>query len=177
MRRSKVSLPDRIDPSSRAYDPTTAWSPISDFTISESNTEAGVMVTNTDDFDTNTSMTNWIVTDRTYNYTYDDQGNRSRRTHIVDGTVAVYVWDLRNRLTQIVDYADATDADSETDALNTIAYRYDMFNRRIGKQVVDNTTKLVKNERLVWNGGNEALDIWAAFITHAPQVYLWRCNL
>jgi RHS repeat-associated protein len=74
---------------------------------------------------------NRISTDGTYNYTYDDEGNVTRRTKISDNSVRDYTWDYRNRLTSVVD---------RTSAGGTITmqadYTYDVFDRRL-KRVVD----------------------------------------
>lgn len=74
---------------------------------------------------------NRISTDGTYNYTYDDEGNVTRRTKISDSSVRDYAWDYRNRLTSVVDRVSAG---------GTITmqadYTYDVFDRRI-KKVVD----------------------------------------
>ena len=50
-----------------------------------------------------TGTNNLTSSDGTYNYTYDAEGNRSRRTKISDGSYADYTWDHRNRLTKITE--------------------------------------------------------------------------
>ncbi|WP_404310460.1 Calx-beta domain-containing protein [Neorhodopirellula lusitana] len=123
---------------------------------------AGTTVTSTDNFDTPAGTHNRTETDGTYDYEYDAMGNRNRRTHIVDGTVTLYDWDVRNRLVSVTEYIDATDADAETNATRTIEYTYDVQNRRIGKTVDDGTTE--QRERYVWDitspddKGNVVLD-------------------
>jgi YD repeat-containing protein len=51
-----------------------------------------------------TGRNNQLLTDSTYNYTYDDEGNRTKRTEIATGKVTEYVWDYRNRLTNLSCY-------------------------------------------------------------------------
>jgi uncharacterized protein RhaS with RHS repeats len=41
------------------------------------------------------------MSDGTYNYQYDAEGNRTKRTKIADGSFDEYVWDYRNRLVSI----------------------------------------------------------------------------
>ena len=52
-----------------------------------------------------TTTNNRLVSDGVYNYTYDNEGNRTRRTRISDGSVTEYTWDRRNRLTNVTERA------------------------------------------------------------------------
>jgi YD repeat-containing protein len=45
---------------------------------------------------------NRLTSDGTYNYTYDDEGNLTRKTKISDGSYTDYTWEYRNRLTSVV---------------------------------------------------------------------------
>ncbi|MEJ7590407.1 MAG: Ig-like domain-containing protein, partial [Planctomycetaceae bacterium] len=49
-----------------------------------------------------TGTNNRVTSDGTYNYAYDDEGNRISRTKISDSTKIEYTWDYRNRLTAVV---------------------------------------------------------------------------
>lgn len=49
-----------------------------------------------------TGVDNKLQSDGKYNYEYDSEGNRTKRTEIATGEVTEYVWDYRNRLTQVV---------------------------------------------------------------------------
>jgi hypothetical protein len=60
-----------------------------------------------------------------YNYVYDDEGNRTRRTEISTGKVTEYVWDYRNRLSSVV-FKDAAG-----NVVKSIEYTYDSSDRRI----------------------------------------------
>jgi YD repeat-containing protein len=48
--------------------------------------------------------------DGTHNFTYDNEGNRISRTQISNGYFTQYVWDYRNRLTQVVERSSAASA-------------------------------------------------------------------
>jgi len=73
---------------------------------------------------------NQIASDGTYNYTYDDEGNRLTRTKISNGKKEEYTWDHRNRLTKI------TFKNSDNTVTKTVDQFYDVFNRWV-KRCVD----------------------------------------
>jgi YD repeat-containing protein len=81
-----------------------------------------------------TGDNNLVLSDGVYDYQYDAEGNRTRRTHIASGEVTDYEWDHRNRLTQVVT-KDATDT-----VIQTVEYDYDLFNRlvRVTLHTTDN---------------------------------------
>lgn len=72
---------------------------------------------------------NRLTSDGTYNYAHDDEGNRTRRTKISDGSYTQYVWDHRNRLTSVIDRNSLNSIVKQSD------YSYDVLNQRISKQV------------------------------------------
>ncbi|WP_153559381.1 RHS repeat-associated core domain-containing protein [Roseimaritima sediminicola] len=72
---------------------------------------------------------NQISSDGTFNYTYDDEGNRLTKTNVSTGEVVAYSWDHRNRLTSI------TTKDSVGTVTHQVDYTYDIFNRRIVKTI------------------------------------------
>lgn len=72
---------------------------------------------------------NRMTSDGTYNYTYDDEGNRLTRTKISDSSLTEYTWDHRNRLTKVVERAGGTG----TAITKQTDYKYDVFDRRISK--------------------------------------------
>jgi RHS repeat-associated protein len=72
---------------------------------------------------------NQLLSDGTYNYTYDDEGNRSTRTVIATGYVTVYAWDHRNRLISVTEF------DDEESILSVVKHEYDLFNRWIHRSV------------------------------------------
>jgi RHS repeat-associated protein len=76
-----------------------------------------------------TSANNQLLSDGTYRYVYDGEGNRTKRTEIATGKVTEYVWDYRNRLTSVL-FKDAGGV-----VTKTIDYIYDGNNQRIGKRI------------------------------------------
>ena len=100
-----------------------------------------------------TDANNRLKSDGTYNYQYDDEGNRISRTKIADREVTTYQWDYRNRLTQV----------TTKNAANMIqmkaTYTYDVYDRRIAK-IVDRDgagPNEVATERFVYDGPHIAL--------------------
>jgi RHS repeat-associated protein len=87
-----------------------------------------------------------LLTDGIYNYSYDDEGNRIKRTEIATGKVTEYVWDYRNRLASVL-FKDALGV-----VTKTIGYTYDGNDRRIGKKI-DGAV----SERYVYDGSDIAL--------------------
>jgi len=73
---------------------------------------------------------NRVSTDGVYNYTYDDEGNLTKRTKISDGSYTDYTWDHRNRLIQVVSKTSAHVVTSQVDL------EYNYLNRLI-KEVID----------------------------------------
>ena len=67
----------------------------------------------------NTTTNNRLQFDGTYNYEYDNEGNRTKRTSIATGEVTQYSWDYRNRLIQVVVI------DNASNIVNQADYTYD----------------------------------------------------
>jgi YD repeat-containing protein len=76
-----------------------------------------------------TGVNNQLLSDGTYTYTYDGEGNRTKRTEIATSKVTEYVWDYRNRLASVL-FKDAAGI-----VTKTIEYLYDGNNQRIGKRI------------------------------------------
>jgi RHS repeat-associated protein len=72
---------------------------------------------------------NRLLTDGTYNYTYDNEGNLTRRTEIATGNYRVLTWDYRNRLTSVADFNAAGTP------VQRVSYTYDPLNRLITEDV------------------------------------------
>jgi RHS repeat-associated protein len=72
---------------------------------------------------------NRLLSDGTYTYSYDNEGNLIQRTTIATGAIRLLQWDYRNRLISV------TDKDSSGNVLQQVSYTYDVFNRRIAKLV------------------------------------------
>lgn len=68
---------------------------------------------------------NQLYSDGTYNYTYDDEGNRLTGTKVSDGYVTRYEWDFRNRLVKV------TEEDDSNTVLQFTENTYDPFNQLI----------------------------------------------
>jgi RHS repeat-associated protein len=73
---------------------------------------------------------NRMLSDGTFNYTYDNEGNRLTKTNISTSEKEEYTWDHRNRLTKI------TFMNSVGTIVKTVDKTYDAFNRWI-KRTVD----------------------------------------
>ena len=92
---------------------------------------------------------NRLFSDGTFNYQYDNEGNRTRKTNIATGESVEYQWDLRNRLTRVV-HRDGQGAVTET-----ADYQYDVFDRRTGKAVdEDGDGDVDRSEQYVYDGNH-----------------------
>jgi RHS repeat-associated protein len=100
-----------------------------------------------------TGTNNQLLTDGKFNYQYDDQGNRTQSTEIATGKVTQYSWDYRNRLTSVIV------KDLNGVVIKSVAYTYDVNNRRIGKVVdVDGVGAApATTERYVYDGNQISL--------------------
>jgi RHS repeat-associated protein len=76
-----------------------------------------------------TGSGNRLLSDGVYNYEYDNEGNRNKRTEIATGKATQYVWDYRNRLANVL-FKDAVG-----NVTKTVEYLYDVNNQRIGKKI------------------------------------------
>lgn len=81
------------------------------------------------EMDSTTNHDNRMKSDGVYDYLYDEEGNRTKKTNPADNSYTTYAWDHRNRLVSV------TDHDDEANVLQKVTYTYDAFDRRIGKQV------------------------------------------
>jgi RHS repeat-associated protein len=79
-----------------------------------------------------TGTNNRLTSDGTYNYQYDAEGNRTRRTHITTDATVDYAWDHRNRLTAV------TFKTSAGVTTKQVEYSYDVFDRRLSQRVDTN---------------------------------------
>ncbi len=76
-----------------------------------------------------TGPNNRLLSDGTYNYIYDPEGNLARRTEIASGNFREFIWDHRNRLVAVID-KDVLEAETQR-----VEFTYDAFDRRISKAV------------------------------------------
>jgi RHS repeat-associated protein len=120
---------------------------------------------------TNTSgANNHLISDGTYTYQYDAEGNRVARwvastsNETAPGTgdtdITVYTWDNRNRLTKVTHFATFANYSNTTSVPDQVVdYIYDVFNRRIASIYDTNGDGTPDRiERYIWDGQNVVLD-------------------
>jgi RHS repeat-associated protein len=95
---------------------------------------------------------NQLLSDSQYSYTWDAEGNLATRTSLTDGSISRFVYDHRNRLTQV------TVESSAGQLTLTSEFTYDAFDRRISKTVDADGSGPSAAETITfgWNGN----DIW-----------------
>ncbi|RCS44662.1 hypothetical protein DTL42_17215 [Bremerella cremea] len=98
-----------------------------------------------------TGDNNQILSDGTYNYTYDDEGNLVQRTSIADSSYTVYEYDYRNRLVSVTDF-NASEVKQQK-----VAYAYDIFNRLIGRELDSNGDGTVDQSGTFIYDGNQII--------------------
>jgi RHS repeat-associated protein len=110
---------------------------------------------------------NRLLNDGTHTYTYDFEGNRTKKTVTATGEATEYQWDHHNRLVRV------THLDSVGDPVQTLDYIYDVLDRRIGKT----DTPAVGpgyTERYVYDGEHLALKFGASALAnrylHGPVI-------
>lgn len=79
-----------------------------------------------------TGTNNQLLNDGTHTYEYDAEGNRTAKETTATGERVEYAWDHHNRLTGIT-YRDGVGTITKT-----VVYTYDVWDRRILKEVDDN---------------------------------------
>jgi RHS repeat-associated protein len=90
---------------------------------------------------------NELMSDGTYDYQYDGEGNLTQKTQILTGAVTTDTWDYRDRLAEVVSTTSAGVVTQD------VKYTYDAYNRRIGKSVsVNGGTPVVS--RYIYDGDN-----------------------
>lgn len=78
-----------------------------------------------------TTANNRLQSDGTYDYQYDQEGNRTKK--LLTGTTTVveeYTWDHRNRLVRVTQYDSGTGL-----VTSTVEYEYDVYNRLVSRNV------------------------------------------
>jgi RHS repeat-associated protein len=81
-----------------------------------------------------------VLSDGTYEYRYDDEGNLSRKKELSTGAITNYSWDYRNRLTSV------------TSGSQTVEYGYDAEDKRVSKKING-----VVTEKYIYDGTDIAL--------------------
>jgi RHS repeat-associated protein len=97
-----------------------------------------------------TGPNNELLSDGTYTYTNDEEGNRLTRDK--PGESTTYEWDYRNRLTRLVITTPTQTVDAH--------YTYDVFDHRIGKVVTTTVgmSQTTQATRYVYDGDAIALE-------------------
>ena len=131
-----------------------------------------------------TGANNETVSDGTYQYTYDSEGNRTEKflwtdaneDGIIDDNektlVQTYEWDYRNRLTSVTNYENGLESE-------VVSYTYDYLNQMLSRSItIDSTTTtesyLYDNGQIAVqfdNTGNiSAVNLWGANIDELVAV-------
>jgi RHS repeat-associated protein len=84
-----------------------------------------------------TGLANRLLSDGTYNYEYDDEGNMIRRTEIATGDFREFEYDHRNRLVAVID------KDASETIVQEVRFTYDVLGRRISKSVDQDPTDAI----------------------------------
>jgi len=77
-----------------------------------------------------TGPNNQVLSDGSFDYAYDGEGNLLTKTEIATGEITAYTYDHRNRLIAVRQFDSAGE-----DLLHEVTFTYDAFNRRIAKSV------------------------------------------
>ena len=113
---------------------------------------------------------NLITSDGTFDYTYDDEGNRITKTNISSGSYTTYTWDYRNRLTAVKEY------NSSNTLLKETTYAYDTSNRLVKSTYdADGAGSGAATSRF-WafdNGINPLLEFRSGSASDVSHRYLW----
>jgi YD repeat-containing protein len=98
-----------------------------------------------------TGANNRLLSDGTYTYEYDGEGNLTKR--ISANEITEYTWDYRNRLTQVVV------KNSAGQIIKSVEYTYDVFDRRLAKSVDPDGigAQPIVIERFVYDGDHIVL--------------------
>lgn len=110
---------------------------------------------------------NRLLSDGTFQYTYDNEGNLTAKTETATGQVTSYAYDYRNRLTS------AVTTSSGGIILREATYIYDVFDRRIAKTVDPDGAgpQGAVTTRFVYNGAQTWADLDAAGTVAARYLY------
>jgi RHS repeat-associated protein len=102
---------------------------------------------------------NQLLSDGTFNYTSDADGNLIRKTEIATGNVTSYAYDFLNRLTAVVERT------SSGTVLHSTSYTYDVLGQQIGVTVDGQRTTTVYNGQHVWADFNASGTVMARYLT------------
>ena len=103
---------------------------------------------------------NQLLSDGTYDYQYDNNGNLILRTKISDGSTESYTYDARNRLVTVI---DKNAAGQQTEEVNDT---YDALNRLISESVTTPAGTTVTD--FVYDGDNVLLEFQSSGGSSTP---------
>ena len=109
--------------------------------------------TNTGDV---TGADNELLSDGTYNYSYDANGNLVKQVTIADNAEIDYAYDFRNRLVKV------TNKDSNGLTTQVVDYSYDAFNRLVTRTLTPYTAGAASQPvsgHFVYDGDNMVLTL------------------
>ena len=112
--------------------------------------------TNTGDV---TGADNELLSDGTYNYSYDANGNLVKQVTIADNAEIDYAYDFRNRLVKV------TNKDSNGLTTQVVDYSYDAFNRLVTRTLTPYTNGVAgtpASGHFVYDGDNMVLTLDSA---------------
>jgi RHS repeat-associated protein len=103
-----------------------------------------------------TGANNQLLSDGTFTYQYDAEGNRTTRTRIstdpADDYLTEYTWDHRNRLTSV------TLKNNSDEVTGRVEYDYDVFNLMVARrEYADNGSPPVKSQHFIYDGSQITL--------------------
>jgi RHS repeat-associated protein len=109
-----------------------------------------------------TGPNNQLTSDGTFNYTYDDEGNRVEKKSLKSSEVTKYVWDHRNRLVQVKTPKEAVNY--VYDFRNRLVKRNDEFFIHDEWQIVASLKNNKVTHRYLWGANQDELlatdDAW-----------------
>ncbi len=105
-----------------------------------------------------TGPNNQVLSDGTFSYEYDDEGNLILKTEIATGETTEYTYDHRNRMTSVVEKtADGT-------VVQEVAFTYDAMGRRIAKTVNGQTAYTVYDGENAWADFDDGGQVLARYL-------------
>ncbi|WP_239465908.1 choice-of-anchor C family protein [Gemmata sp. SH-PL17] len=105
-----------------------------------------------------TGPANRLLSDGTFNYSYDFEGNLVRKTEITTGAFTEYTYDYRNRLVGV------TERDTVGSITTEVHYTYDALDRRIATTVNGVSTLTVHDGNATWADYNTIGDVSAHYL-------------
>ena len=112
---------------------------------------------------------NKILSDGTFNYQYDDEGNLVRKTNIATGGSVEFVWDHRNRLIGVIN------RDVQNAITQEVHYAYDFLDRWIARTADEDGAGqgLPTSTFFVYDGTQIVLELDSPTSEEPAHRYLW----